>query len=91
MFDVFLTHISMKKILALLFITLACSSHSYAATYDGLSDARALAEQGIIVNQSTMSPVSNPSLTTDVQEASMYRLYDTIIRQEVLGIALKLR
>lgn len=91
MFGVSFIHISMKKILALLFITLACSSHSYAATYDGLSDARALAEQGIIVNQSTMSPVSNPSLTTDVQEASMYRLYDTIIRQEVLGIALKLR
>ncbi|MCB9806944.1 hypothetical protein H6768_03560 [Candidatus Peribacteria bacterium] len=29
--------------------------------------------------------------SADIQEASMYRLSDTIIRQEVLGIALKLR
>lgn len=90
MFDVFLTHISMKKILALLFITLACSSHSYAATYDGLSDARTLAEQGIIVNQSPTSPTYGVSTTSDIQEASMYRLSDTILRQEALGTALRL-
>lgn len=79
---------SMKKII---FVFLLLSFSAFAQTDNGLSDARALAEQGIIVNQSAMSPVSNPSLTTDVQEASMYRLYDTIIRQEVLGIALKIR
>ncbi len=78
----------MKKIIFSFFML---SVSVFAQTDNGLSDARALAEQGIIVNQSAMSPVSNPSLATDVQEASMYRLYDSIIRQEVLGIALKLR
>lgn len=80
----------MKKTLALLFITLACSSHTYAVTYDGLSDARALAEQGIIVNQSAASPTYGVSITSDIQEASMYRLSDTILRQEALGTALRL-
>lgn len=75
-----------KSILLLLFVVLG----SYAAN-DGLSDARALAEQGIIVNQSMASPTYGISPTSDIQEASMYRLSDTIIRQEVLGIALKLK
>lgn len=78
----------MKKIF-IAFLMVCFSVLAYAN--DGLSDARALAEQGIIVNQSTLSPVSGSSVTQDIQEASMYRLYDTIIRQEVLGIALKLR
>lgn len=52
-----LTYNSMKKyILVLLFIALGYSNQSYAQSYDGLSDARALAEQGIIVNQSSPSP-----------------------------------
>lgn len=80
----------MKKIF-FLFITIAFSFQSYAASDDGLSDARALAEQGIIVNQSIASPTYGISTTSDIQEASMYRLSDMIIRQEVLGIALKLR
>lgn len=85
---IFLKFDSMKKIIfSFLLLSLSVSAQSD----NGLSDARALAEQGIIVNQSALSPVSNPSFTTDIQEASMYRLYDTIIRQEVLGIALKIR
>jgi len=75
----------------LIFTFLLLSFSAFAQTDNGLSDARTLAEQGIIVNQSTMSSASGSSLAADVQEASMYRLYDTIIRQEVLGIALKIR
>lgn len=77
----------MKKIFSA-FLMVCFSVLAYAQ--DGLSDARSLAEQGIIINQS-ISLVSSSTITQDIQEASMYRLYDTIIRQEVLGIALKLR
>ena len=77
----------MKKLLFVLFLfTLSVSAQSN----NGLSDARSLAEQGIIVNQSLAMPVGSNSLTQDIQEVGMYRLYDTIIRQEVLGIALKI-
>lgn len=78
----------MKKIF-IAFLMVCFSVLAYAN--DGLSDARALAEQGIIVNQSTMAPVAGSTVAQDIQEATMYRIYDTIIRQEVLGIALKLR
>lgn len=79
----------MKKVLFLfsLFSVLPLFAQS-----DGLADAQALAERGIIVNQSTMAPqYSGVTISSDAQEASMYRLNDSIIRQEVLGMALKLR
>ena len=78
----------MQKIISLFFLLSLSVS---AASDNGLSDARALAEQGIIVNQSAASPTYGISTTSDIQESSMYRLSDMIIRQEVLGIALKLR
>lgn len=76
----------MKKIFFVLLVVLF-SVFAYAD--DGLSDARALAEQGIIVNKSTPSTYLTSPIS-DIQEAGMYRLYDTIIRQEALGITLKL-
>lgn len=69
----------MKKIL--LSSLLCLSVFAYADT--GLDAARTLASEDIIVDQSQ-------SGQSDAQEASRYRLNDPILRQEVLGAALKL-
>ena len=79
----------MKKIL--FFVTLVSISLSLFAQSSGLPEARELAEMGVIVDQSTMLQASPISTSSDVQESAMYRLSDLIIRQEVLGVALKLR
>lgn len=79
----------MKKIL--FFITLASVSLSLFAESSGLTEARELAEMGVIVDQSSMPQVSPINTSLDIQESAMYRLSDLIIRQEVLGIALRLR
>lgn len=79
----------MKKIL--FFVTLVSISLSLFAESSGLTEARELAEMGVIVDQSTMVQASPVSTSLDMQESAMYRLSDLIIRQEVLGMALKLK
>lgn len=79
----------MKKIIFLL--ALLCISYSVFAEYSGLAEARELASQGIIVDQSFMADQYRINTSLDLQESAMYRLSDLIIRQEVLGIALKLK
>ena len=61
------------------------------ADSNGLSEARKLAEMGIIVNQSSLAPQYGETTSTDIQESALYRVDDFITRQEVLGIALKLK
>jgi hypothetical protein len=59
---------------------------------NGLSQARELAEKGIIVNQSSIiAPQSAVTISADIRESALYRISDPIIRQEVLGMALKLK
>lgn len=77
----------MKKLFP--FLLIFCLS-VFAAEDSGLSDARELADRGIIVNQS-MAPSYGVNTTSDIQESAMYRLSDELIRQEALGIALKLK
>jgi hypothetical protein len=79
----------MKKIF--FFVSLLSISFSLFADLSGLSEARELAEKGIIVDQSSMAQEYRINTSLDLQESAMYRLSDSIIRQEVLGIALKLR
>lgn len=79
----------MKKTTFLL--ALLCTSFSLFADYSGLTEARELASQGIIVDQSSMAGQYRINTSLDLQESAMYRLSDLIIRQEVLGIALKLK
>lgn len=79
----------MKKIL--FFITLVSISLSLFAQSSGLPEARELAQMGIIVDQSSMAQEYRINTSLDIQESAMYRLSDMIIRQEVLGIALKLK
>ncbi len=79
----------MKKILFFL-ISIGISA-SLFADYNGLPEARELASQGIIVDQSTTAQQYRINTSLDAQESAMYRLSDLIIRQEVLGIALKLK
>jgi hypothetical protein len=86
MLDTFYT---MKKIFFL--ISLLSISFSLFADSSGLTEARELAEKGIIVDQSSMAAPYAGNTSLDIQESAMYRLSDSIIRQEVLGMALKLR
>lgn len=80
---------TMKKIL--FFVTFVSLSFSLFAESSGLLEARELAQMGVIVDQSTMAQASPVSTSIDIQESAMYRLSDLIIRQEVLGMALKLK
>lgn len=57
----------------------------FATNYTGLDAARELSQDGVIMNYSTIT--KNSAL----QEASLYGLNNTLIRQEAIGIALKLR
>ena len=59
---------------------------------DALTDARELAQKGIIVNQSASAQGTTNAMTplSNTQESDLYRLNDLVSRQEVLGIALKL-
>lgn len=80
----------MKKIL--FFVTLVSISLSLFAQSSGLPEARELAEKGIIVDQSSMAaPYAGNTSLDIVQESSMYRLSDELIRQEALGVALRLK
>lgn len=83
------TFYTMKKIFFL--ISLLSISFSLFADSSGLSEARELAQMGVIVDQSTMAQSSPVSTSLNIQESAMYRLSDFIIRQEVLGMALKLK
>lgn len=76
----------MKKILFLFVFSLCGFSF---ALNPSLDSARSLAQDGIIVTpSSSQNTVSGFSEQT---EMSLYRLNDTLIRQEALSIALKLR
>lgn len=75
----------MKKILLLSVLSLCGFSF---AINPSLDSARSLAQDGIIVTPSSSQTVSGFSEQT---EMSLYRLNDTLIRQEALSIALKLR
>lgn len=75
----------MKKILLLSFLSLCGFSF---ALNPSLDSARSLAQDGIIVTPSSQNTISGFSEQT---EMSLYRLNDTLIRQEALSIALKLR
>lgn len=81
----------MKKMI--LFFSLLSALPLLAQSDGGLSEARELSERGIIVDQSAaMAPASSASGSSlAVQEAGMYRLSDALIRQEALGVAIKLR
>lgn len=81
----------MKKIF--LFLSLLLALPILAQDSGGLSEARELSERGIIVDQSsTMAPSPySTSSSLAVQEAGMYRLSDALIRQEALGVAIKLK
>jgi hypothetical protein len=74
----------MKHIFILLVTTFLLGS-AFAAEYTGLEAARELSQDGVIVNY---SPVAGNST---IQEASLYKLNNALIRQEAVGIALRLR
>lgn len=74
------------------FISLFFTTFSFALTANpALDSARDLAQDGIIVNQSSLAAEYRVNSPIDVQESNMYRLGDTLIRQEALSVALKLR
>ncbi len=83
-----LNHTLMKKLFPLLLIV---SLSAFGLEYGGLSEARELADRGVIVNQSSMAQEYRVNSSLDAQEAGMYRLSDELIRQEALGVALKLK
>jgi hypothetical protein len=74
----------MKHILTLLFSTCLLGS-VFAVDYTGLDAARELSEENIIVDYSMIAGDS------EIQESSLYKLDTALVRQEALGIALKLK
>jgi len=70
-----------------LFVTIT----SALSTNPALDSARSLAQQGIIVDQSSIAQQYPVNSSLDTQESNMYRLGDTLIRQEAINIALKIR
>ncbi len=79
----------MKKIL--LSVLFCFPIFSWASSMTPLESARYLGEHDIIVNQSTQAEQYRINTSLDVQETSMYRLSDELIRQEALGVALRLK
>jgi hypothetical protein len=74
----------MKPIL-ILFVSTFLLGSLFAVDYTGLEAARDLSEKNIIVDYSMIAGDS------DLQETSLYRLDNALLRQEALGIALKLK
>lgn len=74
----------MKHIFIILISTILFGS-VFAADYTGLDAAHELSQENIIVDYSIVAGDS------ELQEASLYRLDNALIRQEALGIALKLK
>ena len=69
-----------------------CVGMSLALTNNpALESARELAQDGVIVDQSSLAGQYRINTSLDIQEANMYRLNDTLIRQEALKVALKIR
>lgn len=77
----------MKKIL--LFSVFLSAVFSTSALSQ-LESARYLGEQDIIVNQSVQAQEYRINTSLDVQETAMYRLSDPLVRQEALGIIVKM-
>lgn len=77
----------MKKIL--LFSVFLSAVFSTSALSQ-LESARYLGEQDIIVNQSAQAQEYRINTSLDVQETAMYRLSDPLVRQEALGIIVKM-
>ena len=80
----------MKKLF--FFVSICFTVFTFAAEFNpALDSARALAADGIIVDQSSIASQYRINTSLEIQEASMYRLNDTLSRQEALKIALSLR
>lgn len=77
----------MKKILL---FSVFLSAVFCTSALSQLESARYLGEQDIIVNQSAQAQEYRINTSLDVQETAMYRLSDPLVRQEALGIIVKM-
>lgn len=71
----------MKKILL---FSVICSTVMSVFSLSPLESARYLGEHDIIVNQSAQAQQYRLNTSLEIQEASMYRLSDPLVRQEAL-------
>ena len=66
-------------------------SLSFCFASPALDSARQLAQDGIIIDQTSVAQQYRVNSSIETQESNMYRLNDTLLRQEALSIALNLR